>query len=141
MKNKSLVAADNCFVCGTNNPIGLKLKFELKEGNCISSFTPTENHVGFYDIVHGGILFTVLDDAMANWFYLQGMVGYTARSEIRFKQHLKVGETALISCYLENRRGNLLLLKGHMINSETKKIIAESEGKFLIEKTSQQNQS
>ncbi len=135
MKNKSIAAANNCFVCGANNPIGLKLKFQLKEDKCVGSFTPTANHVGFFDIVHGGILFAVLDDAMANWFYLQGKVGYTARSEIRFKQHLKVGETALISCQLENQKGSLLLLKGQLINSDSNKIIAESEGKFLIEKT------
>ena len=135
MKNKSIVAANNCFVCGANNPIGLKLKFQLKKEKCIGSFTPTANHVGFFDIVHGGILFAVLDDAMANWFYLQGKVGYTARSEIRFKQHLRVGETALISCHLENKKDSLLLLKGHMINSDSKKVVAESEGKFLIETT------
>lgn len=137
MKNNALTAAKDCFVCGPDNPIGLKIEFKLKGGKCFGEFTPSNNHVGFYNIIHGGILFAILDDAMANWFYLQGSVGYTARAEIRYKQPLRVGDTALISCQLEQKRGALLLLKSEMINKENKKIIAESEGKFLIEKITQ----
>lgn len=137
MKNNVPAAANGCFVCGPDNPIGLKIQFKLKEGKCIGEFTPTANHVGFYDIVHGGILFAVLDDAMANWFYLQGSIGYTARAEIRYKQPLRVGDTALISCCLIQQKGSLLFLKSELINKLNKKVIAQSEGKFLIDKNSQ----
>ncbi len=135
MTNNQKNAAENCFVCGTKNPIGLNIKFKLSEEKCVGSFTPTEYHVGFYNIIHGGLLFAVLDDAMANWFYLQGSVGYTARAEVRYKRPLLVGETALVSCHLVQKKGSLLLLKSEMTEKDSKKIIAESEGKFLIEKS------
>ena len=40
--------ANNCFVCGPDNPIGLKIKFTIDDDEvCRGRFTPKENHVGY----------------------------------------------------------------------------------------------
>ena len=59
--------ANNCFVCGAENPIGLKVKFSIVNEVCIGSFTPQMQHTGYDNLTHGGILFSLLDDVMANW--------------------------------------------------------------------------
>jgi len=52
-----------CFVCGINNPIGLKLKFYTDdEGRCIARFQPKPEHQGYPGQLHGGIISTLLDE-------------------------------------------------------------------------------
>ena len=57
--------ANNCFVCGIDNPIGLKVEFSLLDDVCIGSFTPQMQHAGYDNLTHGGILFSLLDDAVS----------------------------------------------------------------------------
>src|SRR4029450_2695085 len=60
-----------CLVCGRQNPHGLKLSLHVDEGGTGGAeFTPRAEHIGFEGIVHGGVLATVLDEAMvwaATW--------------------------------------------------------------------------
>ena len=64
--------SSGCFVCGPDNPIGLKVVFDIEDGKCIGEFVPKKEHAGFRNITHGGILFSLLDDVMANFLWLQG---------------------------------------------------------------------
>ena len=77
--------ANKCFVCAPDNPIGLHLTFRLEDGACVSQFTPGENHQGYPGVIHGGMIYSALDDVMANWLYLRGARAYTARCEIRYR--------------------------------------------------------
>ena len=36
-------------------------------------------------MLHGGILYSLLDDVMANWSFLRGQRAHTARCEIRYR--------------------------------------------------------
>jgi acyl-coenzyme A thioesterase PaaI-like protein len=67
-------AAEMCFACGKANPIGLKIDFEVDGDTCTAEFTGTENHVGWNDTIHGGIIFSALDDVTANVLYWQGLL-------------------------------------------------------------------
>src|SRR5262245_4874414 len=52
-----------CFCCGQKNPIGLKLEFhETPDGRMGTIWIPRKEHQGFKDIVHGGLVATVLDE-------------------------------------------------------------------------------
>jgi acyl-coenzyme A thioesterase PaaI-like protein len=52
-----------CFLCGINNPIGLKLKFCTDgEDRCIARFRPGQEHQGYPGQLHGGIISALLDD-------------------------------------------------------------------------------
>ena len=89
--------ANECFVCGPDNPIGLHLVFRLEDGACVSEFTPGPNHVGYPGVVHGGMIYSALDDVMANWLYLRGARAYTARCEIRYREPAAPGERLLLA--------------------------------------------
>ena len=125
--------ADHCFVCGNTNPIGLNLRFTVSGNLCTGEFTSTPDHVGFDGVTHGGIIFSVLDDAMANWFFLQDARGYTAKSEIRYREAMPVGDTAAIECEVVKRKGRLVQLKARATNRDTGNVIAESDGSFMLE--------
>ena len=124
--------ANNCFVCGSQNPIGLNIDFQFKDGRCVGEFVPEENHVGFDGVTHGGIIFSVLDDLMANWLYLQGGRGFTAKSEIRYREPLPIGTRIRLSCELKLKKRKLVQLQSTAIRCDTNKIVAESEGTFMI---------
>ena len=48
--------APMCFACGQENPIGLRIRFTLDGGKVTAQFTANENHVGYENTVHGGII-------------------------------------------------------------------------------------
>ena len=69
--SNQIESAPMCFACGPENPIGLKIDFHVVGDECTAEFTPNENHVGFQNTVHGGIIYTALDDVTANILYHQ----------------------------------------------------------------------
>lgn len=124
--------ANHCFVCGPANPIGLNLTFQLDGDICWSEWTPGENHCGYDEVTHGGLIYSALDDVMANWIFLKGKRAYTAKCEIRYKQALPIGTTVLLEgeCVTERRR--LVVLKGRMIRKDTGETVAETDASFMI---------
>jgi acyl-coenzyme A thioesterase PaaI-like protein len=123
--------ADHCFVCGTQNPIGLGIAFFMDDGVCRGEFCPSENHVGFDGITHGGIIFSVLDDLMANWLFLQKGRGFTAKCEIRYREPLLIGTKILVECQLRRRKGRLLQLISKALR-EDGRLVAEADASFMI---------
>lgn len=128
----SIEAAPMCFACGADNPIGLRIKFTLADERVTAEFTPNENHVGYADTVHGGIIYSALDDVMANCLYLQDIKAHTARCEIRYRQPLRVGQTINLSGWIESRKRRLVILKGEARLADDDKLIADCESSFMI---------
>ena len=131
---EEMEAAPMCFACGPDNPIGLRIKFHVDGDQCTAEFTPNENHVGFRNTVHGGIIYTALDDVSANILYQQGRKAHTARCEIRYRQPCVVGEKLLLRGWIESERRRLILLKGEIRRSSDDVIVADCESSFMLEK-------
>ena len=123
-----------CFACGPDNPVGLKIRFDVQGDECTAEFTPNENHVGFSDTVHGGIIYTALDDVTANILYQQGRKAHTAKCEIRYRQPARVGEKLLLKGWIETERRRLIILKGEMRRAADDVVVAECESSFMLEK-------
>jgi acyl-coenzyme A thioesterase PaaI-like protein len=130
--NESIEAAPMCFACGADNPIGLRINFELQGDRVTAQFTPGEHHVGFANTVHGGIIYAALDDVMANCLYLQNIKAHTARCEIRYRKALAVGETINLTGWIENRRRRLVLLRGEARLADGDTLIADCEASFMV---------
>jgi acyl-coenzyme A thioesterase PaaI-like protein len=124
--------ATMCFACGTDNPIGLQIDFTVVGDRCTAEFTPTENHVGYANTVHGGIIFSCLDDVMANVLYIQKRKAHTAKCEIRYRQALQVGQTTKLSGWIESERRRLVVLKSEIRLKEDDTLIAEADASFMI---------
>jgi acyl-coenzyme A thioesterase PaaI-like protein len=121
-----------CFACGQDNPIGLKIRFRLDGEVCRASFTPNENHVGFNDTVHGGIIYSALDDVMANLLYLQKIKAHTAKCEIRYRRAARVGEELLLSSRIELERRRLVVLRGQARLADGT-LVADATASFMLE--------
>ena len=125
-------AAPMCFACGQDNPIGLKILFHFDGETCTADFTPNDNHVGYDNTVHGGIIYTALDDVTANIMYRQGRKAHTARCEIRYRQVARVGEPLKLKGWIDEEHRRLVKLKGEIRRAEDDVLVAECESSFML---------
>jgi len=106
-----------CFCCGSENPAGLKLRFQPHgEAGLRSEFTPAQIYQGYKDVVHGGILGLLLDEVIVNvpW-KRQGRVAVTAELVLRLHQPARVGETLVITAEPDGpSRGRLIPMRGEI---------------------------
>ncbi len=131
-KDRARSDADNCFVCGPNNPIGLRVPFVFENGVCRGEFVPRETHVGFDGVTHGGIIFSILDDVMANWLFLQKARGFTAKCEIRYRDPLPIGNRITVECSLKKRKGRLVQLSSRALRDGAT-VVAEADASFMVD--------
>lgn len=101
-----------CFVCGPDNPIGLKLKFTEENDRYTARFTAGPEHQGFDGIVHGGIVATLLDEIMARYPYAKGQDAVTARLEVRYRQPTPVGVELTLTGWVVSQKGRMYELAG-----------------------------
>lgn len=120
-----------CFVCGKLNPVGLKLDFSFENNKIFAEFTLRKNYQGYKDIVHGGIVSSILDEAMIHAALAHGKNAITAEIAIRFKNPLRVGEKAFVEAEVK-KSGNRLIEAAACIKGADSRIVAEGQGKFII---------
>jgi len=128
----------NCFVCGENNPSGLRLNFEIDKVNKTLKTTFVAGPVfqGYDGVVHGGIISTLLDEAMAKLCYELGYNTVTASLEIRFKKAAPILEPLLV--YGEITEVNQRLVKARArVTKEDGTILAVATSTLLKQRLSQ----
>lgn len=125
-----VVRYNHCFVCGPDNPIGLKLKF-LSEGNrAWTDFQPDHRHEGYKGILHGGIIATILDEVMIKAALAQGIICVTASMEVRFKAPANLNSRFHFEALVVKARGRIIETTGNMTD-DLGKLIAEASGKYM----------
>jgi len=94
-------------------------------------FTPQQHHIGFDGVVHGGIIATVLDEAMvwaATWtgrrFCLCGEMN------VRFRRKVAVGEHVDVEASVIQSRPRLLKTIG-TVSSSGGQLLVEASGKYV----------
>jgi uncharacterized protein (TIGR00369 family) len=119
-----------CFVCGKSNPQGLRVDFRKTEEGVTAFFSADENHQGYRNIVHGGIIASLLDEASVKVLLLSGIKALTAEITLRYKKPLHIGEKAVINAIIANRRGRLYEVEAE-IRGGGGDVIALSSAKLL----------
>lgn len=84
---------EGCFVCGKENPQGLRLDFAFDEaaGTLETSWVPSEVYQGYAGVLHGGVLSTVLDEVVGKLSVLLGKPAVTAEMTVRFVKPVPTG--------------------------------------------------
>lgn len=125
--------ANKCFVCGPGNPNGLNVRFRMDGEVCRAEFTPGEDHMGYDGVTHGGIIFSLLDDVMANWIFLDGERCLTAKAQIRYRQPLPVGTLVRLESRLVRRKARLVQIDGWVLRADDRTTVAEAQASFMID--------
>jgi acyl-coenzyme A thioesterase PaaI-like protein len=98
-----------CFVCGRENPRGLQIEFERQAGGeAIATWTPSPALEGFRGIVHGGVVSTVLDEAMSKAVAFTGHEALTAELRVRFRRRVASTDTVLIRGWVVRQNKRLI---------------------------------
>ena len=100
-----------CFACGPDNPIGLHLDFHFTAEKYVAEKTLPHEYQSYEGVVHGGIVTTMLDEAMGGYLYSSGEKAVTARLDVRYRKTTPVGEHLVITGWEESRRGSFVNMK------------------------------
>ncbi len=87
----------HCFVCGVENPLGLKLKiYETEPGQVEAWYTPPEHFQGYPGLLHGGIVASLLDElsgrALMGSDPQRPRFMYTAKLKVKYRQNVPIGK-------------------------------------------------
>jgi len=84
---------DNCFACSPDNPSGLKMKFHTN-GDSVCSWVTVPGHLsGWSNLVHGGVITTILDEIMGrSALHFVKRITLTKAISVEFLKPLYVGD-------------------------------------------------
>ena len=100
-----------CFGCGPNNPIGLKLRFAVEGESVVTSFTPTQGQDGPPGIFHGGLQATLCDE-VAGWGLvgLLGRMGFTTSMNVRYLRPVRLNIPIEARAKITSQKGDIVTL-------------------------------
>jgi len=129
---KRQVNSRMCFVCGMENPIGLRLVFEEDEERVWAKFTPQEEHQGFPGILHGGLTGTLLDEVMGRCLMVGGEERWmlSAKLEVRYREPIPIGEPLTVMGEVVQDRGRVVETRGKIRLSDGS-LAAEARGVYM----------
>ena len=120
-----------CFACGQNNPIGLKLKFVEIAGRYVAKCVMDKNYQSFNGVLHGGIITTLLDEAMGGYLFHLKQPAYTGKLEVRYRRPTPTGEQLTVSGWIAGRKRNVVEMRSEIALSDGT-ITAESSAKMVV---------
>jgi acyl-coenzyme A thioesterase PaaI-like protein len=127
--------ADNyCFVCGKDNPQGLRIKVKYfpDEMAAETQIALPREYQGWADVIHGGILSTLLDEMMAHAVWRFAGPGLTLSMEVRFHHPLKPEEAILVRGVLTAGNGSRRTAWAEITRVSDSRKIATAKSRFLL---------
>jgi len=102
-----------CFVCGDENSCGLKARFYVQEdGSVTTEYRVEERFVGYAEVLHGGILASLLDEVMIKAVLKDGILAVTAAMEVKFKRPIYVDQIIKLSGRVKECKGRVYKTEG-----------------------------
>jgi len=109
---------DHCFACGSRNPCGLRLCFAADGEQGVSAVWRTDKAwEGFRGVIHGGIVSTVLDEAMSKAVATAGVCALTCELRVRLRQRVEVAEELQIRGWVVERRKRRIVTEATLKDS------------------------
>ena len=99
-----------CFVCGDANPRGMRLEFDQDDARrrIVGRFRLGPEYQGGKGFIHGGIIATVLDEAMGKVCRFNEVRAVTAELTIEYLQPVPVDGDIVVEAFEERRNGRQL---------------------------------
>lgn len=120
-----------CFVCGSDVP-GLHVTF-MGDGQEVRATTVVQPpYQGFVGVVHGGILASLVDDAM--WHVIhqhdEDVWPMTAELKLRYHAPAKLGTELRVKAHLTSFRSRLMVAEATIEDAEGVRLVS-AEGRFM----------
>lgn len=85
-----------CFICGLENPVGLKLKiYQVEPGVIETTYTAPDHFQGYPGVLHGGIVAAILDEISGRAHMgdpSDPRFMFTGKLEIKYRKNVPIGK-------------------------------------------------
>jgi len=123
----------HCFVCGRENPYGLKLEFyETAPGEVFVEYIVPEQFQGYPGVVHGGVVAAILDEVIGR-VHMGGdppRFMFTARLDVRYRKNVPIGEPLRIVGHAGKSKERTAIATGQIFGPDGD-LLAEAEAMLV----------
>ena len=121
-----------CFACGQNNPDGMRLKFTLDEERqtFVCRFRLGKRYTGPPGHCHGGIIATILDDAMGKVNKLHQVVALTREMTVEYLKPVPLNKPLRVEGREIEKNGRTHINAAEILNDKNE-VLARSRGIFI----------
>ena len=125
--------ANRCFGCGGANEEGMKLTFvqDNDRRRIVGRFILGERYQGGGGMGHGGIIATLLDEAMGKVCRFREVRAVTAELTVEYLKPVSVVEEIVVEGWETEQKGRNLFHVGEIRNL-TGDVLARGKGRFVI---------
>ena len=112
---------NRCFICGSSNKDGLRLKFfrDDETGELYTDYTPAEPFFGQGEILHGAMQMGLLDEIMGWATHAHtGEMAVTLEISVKFLAPVYMGKPVRVTCRVASREGRRVHLEAQLTNTE-----------------------
>ena len=124
---------NKCFGCGGDNAGGMKLTFEQDNVNrrIVGRFVLGERYQGGAGFAHGGIIATLLDEAMGKVCRFREVRAVTAELTVEYLKPVNVRSEIVVEGRETEQKGRNLFMAGE-IRNEAGEVLARGKGRFVV---------
>ena len=125
--------ANKCFGCGGDNAGGMRLTFEQDNVNrkIVGRFVLGERFQGGGGFAHGGIIATLLDEAMGKVCRFREVRAVTAELTVEYLKPVNVQSEIVVEGRETEQKGRNLFMTGEIRNG-VGEVLARGKGRFVV---------
>src|SRR2546430_1933313 len=126
------ITKNHCFACGPDNPDGMYLKFRFDQegGRAWCRFRLPLRFQGPPGHAHGGIIATILDEAMGKVNKLRSVIALTKQMEVEYLKPVPLGKPLLVEGRERTVRGKRHVNVAEICNQKNE-VLARGRGVFI----------
>ena len=123
---------NDCFACGQNNPDGMRLRFTLDEARqtFVCKFRLSKRYTGPPGHCHGGIIATILDDAMGKVNKLRHVIALTKEMTVEYLKPVPLHKPLHVEGSEVSVQGRIHINTAKILNDKNE-VLARSHGTFI----------
>ena len=122
-----------CFCCGSENPYGLKMRFLTDGQKLYSTVTVPDYMRGWNNLVHGGIISAMLDEAMA-WSAIHLLKRFILTKEmtVKFRKPILIETELRVTGWVHQHVDERRAIMAAQIEDSEGNVCASAEGEFAL---------
>jgi len=128
LRSTSAGAHPTCLMCGSSNSRGLHLAFEVcGDGKVEASFVAEDVLTGYPNLLHGGMVASLLDAAITNCLFAHGYVAVTAELNVRYRHPVLIQCPIRVHGRLDRTFHSLYYLRAELLQEGVVKAFASAK--------------
>lgn len=109
---------DTCLLCGSKNPVGLRLDFEVMPDSSLKAeFMSKFMYEGYKGFLHGGVIASLIDSAMTNCLFAHGIAAFTAELDIKYRLPVRCGRKITVTARIAKSYAPLHMLEAQVFQN------------------------